>query len=263
VKDLAGNVAVITGGGSGIGRGLARAFAEAGMRVAVADIEADSAAAVAKEVDGLPFAVDVSSLESVQRLAEDVYAAMGRVDVLCNNAGVGLAGPTEALTAADWRWVFSVNVDGVVHGLLAFLPRIRAQGTPAHIVNTGSLAGLLGLPGAAPYCASKAAVVVISESLRAELGNEGIGVTVICPASVRTRIGEAARNRPVHLAPSGSRAPRTPPEDAVDPDALGRRVRQAVLDDELYVIPLTESDALVVELIGKRFETIVAVLDRA
>jgi NAD(P)-dependent dehydrogenase (short-subunit alcohol dehydrogenase family) len=263
VKNLAGGVAVVTGGGSGIGRGLVRAFADAGMRVVVADIEGDAAQLVAKEVDGLPVEVDVSSLESVRNLADDVYRALGRVDVLCNNAGVGVRGPLSSMTAEDWRWTFGVNVDGVSNGLISFLPRMREQKSPAHIVNTGSVAGLVPVPGVGIYSASKAAVVAISEVLRIELKDVRIGVTVICPGAVRTRIREADRNRPAALAATGQEAPEVGlSEDDIDPDELGRRVRQAVIDDDLYVLAVGPRDEAIVKLGQHRLDTLTAIWER-
>jgi NAD(P)-dependent dehydrogenase (short-subunit alcohol dehydrogenase family) len=260
MRELASKNAVVTGGGSGIGRGLVRALAEAGMAVAVADIEGDAAAAVAEEVGGRPFVVDVSSLESVSQLASDVFAAYGSVDVLCNNAGVGLGGPIERMTADDWRWTFGVNVGGVINGLISFLPRLRSQGTHAHIVNTASAAGLFSRAGAGPYCASKAAVIAISEALREELSDAGIGVTVVCPFFVRTRISESARNRPAHMVPTQARPPQLPSEGGDDPDEIGRVVRQAILDDRLYVIPFAEQYSGISRLISERFELISSAL---
>jgi NAD(P)-dependent dehydrogenase (short-subunit alcohol dehydrogenase family) len=198
-----GSVAVITGAASGIGAALARAFAAAGCAVVLADVEADALAAVAGRIEGDVLAVvtDVSDAAAVEHLADEAFARFGAVDVLCNNAGVSTFNPLVDQTLNDWRWVLGVNLWGVIHGVHAFLPRLLAQGRPAHIVNTSSLAGLAsGLPQLGPYNVSKVGVVALSETLRMELAMSGapIGVSVLCPGSTGTRIlateeGEAFR----------------------------------------------------------------------
>jgi NAD(P)-dependent dehydrogenase (short-subunit alcohol dehydrogenase family) len=199
-----GSVAVITGAASGIGAALARAFAAAGCAVVLADVEADALAAVAGRIEGDVLAVvtDVSDAAAVEHLADEAFARFGAVDVLCNNAGVSTFNPLVDQTLNDWRWVLGVNLWGVIHGVHAFLPRLLAQGRPAHIVNTSSLAGLAsGLPQLGPYNVSKVGVVALSETLRMELAMSGapIGVSVLCPGSTGTQILESERNRPAHL----------------------------------------------------------------
>ena len=199
-----GRVAVVTGAASGIGRSLATAFAGSGSTVVLADIAGDEADAVAAGIRATGGAaeavtVDVSSPQSVDELATFTMSRFGHVDVLCNNAGVSTFNLIEDQTLDDWRWVFDVNLWGVVHGLRSFLPILRSQGTPAHIVNTASIAGLLsGVAFIGPYAATKVAVVSISETLSQELALAGlpIGVSVLCPSSVETRVMESERSRP-------------------------------------------------------------------
>jgi NAD(P)-dependent dehydrogenase (short-subunit alcohol dehydrogenase family) len=203
----AGRVAVVTGAASGIGRALAEALARAGSAVVVADLDATEAEAVAAGIraaggDALAVGVDVSDAAAVAQLAATTVECFGRVDVLCNNAGVSTFNMMRDQTLDDWRWVFSVDLWGVVNGLHSFLPIMREQGTAAHIVNTASIAGLLsGVAFIGPYAATKAAVVSISETLVQELAIEesSIGVSVLCPSSVDTKVMESERGRPSAL----------------------------------------------------------------
>jgi NAD(P)-dependent dehydrogenase (short-subunit alcohol dehydrogenase family) len=191
-----GKVVVITGAGSGIGRATARRFARLGARVHVADIDRESAEAVAAELpDAVAQTVDCSDPQSVEALAASVFADGRGVDVLHNNAGIGHAGDIESTTMDDWTRVIGVNLLGVAYGIQAFVPRLLAQGRPATIVNTASAAGLIGIPQMAPYCASKHGVVGITESLDAELSPRGIRVCAICPGIIDTPIVEKATLR--------------------------------------------------------------------
>jgi NAD(P)-dependent dehydrogenase (short-subunit alcohol dehydrogenase family)/predicted amidohydrolase len=202
-----GRVAVVTGAANGIGRALAAAFVAAGSTAVVADVDGQEAEAVAEglRVDGgraLAVTVDVSDPESVSQLATTTVDRFGRVDVLCNNAGVSTFNLIQDQTLDDWHWVFGVNLWGVVHGLASFLPILRGQPTPSHIVNTASMGGLMsGIPFIGPYAASKTAVVSISETLRQECAAYGlpIGVSVLCPSATDTRVMESERNRPTAL----------------------------------------------------------------
>ena len=199
-----GHVAVVTGAASGIGAALTAAFAAAGGRVVLADIERTALEQAGERLraggaDVLTVVTDVADADAVKRLADATVEHFGRVDALCNNAGVSTFNRLVDQTLADWRWVLGVNLWGVVHGVNAFLPIMREQGTPAHIVNTSSIAGLWsGVSFIGPYAVSKVGVVSLSETLHAELQSENapIGVSVLCPSSVDTNVMEAERNRP-------------------------------------------------------------------
>ena len=242
--DLTGeSVAVVTGAASGIGAALAQSFAAAGCAIALADVDADSLAAVAQGIDADVLAVvtDVSDAAAVESLAEEAFARFGGVDVLCNNAGVSTFNPVIAQTLDDWRWVLGVNLWGVIHGVHTFLPRLLAQGRPAHIVNTSSLAGLAsGLPQLGPYNVSKVGVVALSETLRMELAMSGapIGVSVLCPGSTGTRILESERNRPAHLGREVREAEGEALRDAVRAsfDGPGARTTEQVADAVLDAV---------------------------
>ena len=207
MQDLTDRVAVVTGGGSGIGAALARALAAQGMDVVVADIDLPGAEQVAADVRAagpraLAVKVDVSKPDSVEALAERSYRELGGCHLLCNNAGVLVVGAIESRTAKDWEWVLGVNLWGVVHGLLAFLPRMLAQPGEKHIVNTASTAGLIPTPGVGVYATAKYAVVGLSEHLRMDLAKHAIGVSVLCPGGVQTQILRSERNRPAELGGS-------------------------------------------------------------
>jgi NAD(P)-dependent dehydrogenase (short-subunit alcohol dehydrogenase family) len=207
MQALRDKVAVVTGAASGIGRALAAAFAGEGMRVVLADVEAaaldEAAHAIARGgAQAIAVPTDVSKGEQVDALAVAAERAFGAVHVVCNNAGVSASGLSWMHTIADWEWVLGVNLWGVIHGVRVFTPRLLAAGAEGHIVNTASMAGLLSGPGMAVYDVSKHGVVTLSESLYHELRMLAapIGVSVLCPGFVNTRILDSARNRPAMLA---------------------------------------------------------------
>jgi len=188
--DLTGKTAVITGAGSGIGRATARLLARHGAKVHIADLSGEAAAAAAREIGGSAthHVVDVTQPEDIEALAETIFAADGRVDILHNNAGIGHGGDIETTTVEDWQRVIGVNLLGVAYGVQAFVPRMLAQGHPAIVVNTASEAGLVPVAKMAPYCASKFGVVGMSEALNAELRSRGIRVVAVCPGIINTPI---------------------------------------------------------------------------
>jgi NAD(P)-dependent dehydrogenase (short-subunit alcohol dehydrogenase family) len=252
VQELAGKVAVVTGGASGIGQSLARAFAAADMRLVLADVEdqalgtaVDELRTTGTEVIGVP--TDVSLAESVDALAARTREHFGTAHVVCNNAGVATPGDPWYGSLALWEWMFAVNLWGVVHGIRAFLPMLADQGE-GHIVNTASAAGLRARPHLAPYIASKYAVVGLSESLFHDLAHDvpGVGVSVLCPSWVRTRIVDGARN---WLPRFGDAPTRNAEEkalhelasaalvDGADPDAIAADVVDAIKANRFWVIP--------------------------
>lgn len=264
----AGQVAVITGGGSGIGRALALACAERGMAIAIGDIEeaaADDTVHMLKAKGARAFAqrVDVTKPEHLQVFADRTYREFGRCDLLCNNAGVLVLGPLVNATPADWKWVLDVNLYGVLHGLDAFLPRMLDAGGPGHILNSVSLRGVAGSPGCGVYAASKYGVLALTETLHAELAERGIGVTALCPWSVNTAIVASERNRPdarsmspealqklIDAAPSS--------EITIQPDQVAQVALEAVEDNELYAI----THPCARDLLKSRFDAIMSSLER-
>lgn len=203
MEQLEGKVAVVTGAGSGIGRALVRRFAAEKMRVVAADIEG---AALAETVDGLDragtFVADVSQYDDVAALAEHAYETFGATDVLCNNAGVFAGGLMWERPPADFSWTLGVNLWGILHAIRAFVPRMIAAGTPAHIVNTTSMAGLCTNAFSGPYTVSKFAAQAATECLAHDLRAIGapIRVSAVTPAAVATRISSSGRNRPQSFA---------------------------------------------------------------
>ena len=203
---LEGKVAVITGAGSGLGRAMAHRFGQAGMRLVLADVDESRLNQIGGQLDerGVQvqtLATDVSKLSQVEGLADLAYERFGAVNVLCNNAGVAAVGPAWECTNADWEWAIGVNLWGVVHGLRAFLPRMLESGEPGHVVNTGSVAGILSPPLSSPYVATKHAVVGMTESLYHDLNlrQANISCSVLAPGFVRTRIAASEQARPDEL----------------------------------------------------------------
>ena len=245
MDEFRGRVAVITGGGGGIGAAMAAAFAARGARIVLADIDAEGMERVAttlplRPTDILTIPTDVTRLDSVRALAAAAAERFGGVHIVCNNAGVATFGEVADATHADWEYTMSVNFWGVVHGVEAFLPLLLAQDAGGHIVNTASMAGLVGMRWLGVYCASKFAVVGLSEALHRELADRGIGVSVLCPMIVQTGINEnSVRNRPPSLRNPGPDV--VPAAEAmvggvIAPDEVARRVVRAIERKDLYVL---------------------------
>ena len=251
MREFKGKTAFITGGASGIGLAMAKAFAEEGMNVMLADVEQSALDQALKDlhqygnhVRGI--ACDVADPDHVERAAQATFAAFGKVHVLCNNAGVAAGGGIDQISVDNWRWVVDVNLMGVVYGLRSFLPHMRAHGEGGHIVNTASMAGMVNNMGFSPYAATKFAVVAMSEGLRMQLAPFSIGVSVLCPDFVRTRIGESGRNRPERYGQARPLDPDSPAAAMVaeiqrqialgiDPASVAARIVKAIRADELYI----------------------------
>jgi NAD(P)-dependent dehydrogenase (short-subunit alcohol dehydrogenase family) len=257
MQDFAGKVAVVTGAASGIGLALAQRFAAAGMKVVLADVEPAPLAEAARAVAGgggetLAVRTDVSRAADVEALAAASVAAFGAVHVVCNNAGVAVAGPAWTHTLADWEWVLGVNLWGVIHGVRVFTPLLLAQGGEAHIVNTASMAGMTCAPGMSVYNVSKHGVVALSETLHHDLASIGsaVKVSVLCPGFVNTRILESARNRPAPLADTAPARPESAEREALvrgllatglPPVQVAACVLEAIRDERFYVFPHPEA----------------------
>lgn len=273
MKDFRGKTAFITGGASGIGLSMARAFGRVGMNVVIADVDQVAATLAAErlaseQIKAAPIVCDVSERSSVRAAALETIAAFGKIHVVCNNAGVAVGGPIGTVKERDWDWIIDVNLKGVIYGVETFVPLIRGHGEGGHIVNTASMAGMVSPPGMEPYTATKFAVVAMSEGWSAQLAPFNIGVSVLCPGFVRTRIHESGRNRQAKYGGDGDVDPGLDVERAagaqmvlsgIDPDIVGTRVVEAVRDNELYIFTHPQfKDAA-----EARFAAIRAAFDRA
>ena len=266
MENLEGKVAVVTGGASGIGKAVATSAVAEGMSVVIADIEegplkeaADELASGGAEV--LSVVTDVSDGDSVRELRDRVLDRFGAVHLVHNNAGVGSGGLIWEVSEQDWRWILGVNLWGVVHGIATFVPTLIEQGE-GHIVNTASIAGLTSAPFLGPYNATKQAVVAISETLYKDLeaaGVNGVGVSVLCPGFVQTRIAESDRNRPswapereVEGATEMREAIQSLVDAGIPADVVGQRVLEAVRNNIFYILTHPELD----QAVATRFDDI-------
>lgn len=276
MRDLRGKTAFVTGGASGFGLEFARTFLREGMRVAIADIEEAALATALRDLQAdenrlRGFVCDAADRDLLQRAADGAIAAFGRVHLVCNNAGVGgRPGGIEELPDRQWDWVLSVNLMGVVHGVAAFLPHIRAHGEGGHFLNTASMAGMVGQPFDGPYSASKFAVVGISELLFYELRGANIGVSVLCPGFARTGIASSERNQPAELAKDAP-APlsdagaahaaqiRAAVAKGIEPSEVAARALEGIRDGDLYIFTHPEMRPM----LQKRLARINAAYDKA
>lgn len=273
MRNFVGGVAVITGGGSGIGEAMAWRFAKEGMKVVIADVDLAAAEKVQLALlnaghDALAVRTDVSSAEDVELLAETAYQHYGTVNLLCNNAGVVPSGrfrPVWEYPVEDWKWAFDVNMMGVIHGLRSFVPRMLEQKVEGHIVTTASIAGWISGAYSTVYSAAKHAAVRITEGLYASLQemNAPIGVTVLCPGLVNTKIYQSERNRPADLQPEGGAVEENAElkaiandlyANAITPETVAEQVFEAVKTNQLYLLTSKNFD----DTIRDRFEAVLA-----
>ncbi len=246
MRDLAGKAAFVTGGSSGIGLGIVQALAEEGMKVAFTyrrKDHLDQAMALLGGRTVHPVKLDVTDREGFVRAADAAERALGPVQVLVNNAGVGVGGLIEHATYEDWDWVMGVNVGGVINGIMTFLPRMLASGLEGHIVNVSSMGGVAALGSVGIYATSKFAVVGLSEALRTDMIGRNIGVSVYSPGPVKSNLGEAAQMRPAHLANTGYKMPEiakdAPPHpmmlNAMSEVEAGRHVLRGIRENQLFI----------------------------
>jgi NAD(P)-dependent dehydrogenase (short-subunit alcohol dehydrogenase family) len=270
METISGKVAVITGGASGIGFATAKALADKGAKIVLADIEAaalDKAVAALSssgaKVEGV--VCDVANLASVQHLADSAFSKMGGAHIVFNNAGVAINGHIAQMKHSDWEWIIKVDLWGPIHGVEAFLPRMIEQKQGGQIVFTSSIAGLVPTEGLGPYAVAKYGVVALAETLRREIRQHNIGVSVLCPLRVETNIGNSERNRTADFG--GAAASPRPQAQAssnivmagvvMTPDEVGAKVVDAIIANRLYILPHDDSR----ELIRRRFQRIDATFD--
>lgn len=258
MDELSGRVAFVTGGASGIGRGLAQAFLAAGMKVAIADIDEGALAEAAASLgaDVMPVVLDITGAAAWQAALDAVEARLGPVALLCNNAGLGQGrradgGPVLMAEMPEevWKLVIDTNLHGTCLGIRAAVPRMIAAGRGGHVVNTASMAGLIAPAGLTAYAASKYAVVGLSEALRAELAPQGIGVSVLCPGAVSTNFYvTSAVRRDAIMGQDATRAfapGRTDSAARMDPRSVGEHVVRGVRANHLYIMTHPEYRPLV------------------
>ena len=250
---VAGRTAFITGGGSGVALGQAKIFAQAGCKVAIADIRQDhldEAMAWFDQTDFevMPIKLDITDRAAYSAAADAVEARLGPVELLFNTAGVSIFGPLQKATYDDWDWQLSVNLNGVINGIQTFVPRMIARGNGGHIVNTASMSAFVALKGTGIYCTTKMAIRGLSECLALDLAEHRIGVSMLCPGAVNTNIHEAVLTRPEHLRNTGYYGAdpamfahlKRVIEVGMEPETLARYVLDGVERDQLYILPYPE-----------------------
>ena len=245
MRDVAGMTAFITGGGSGVGFGMATAFCGAGMNVVIADVREDHLDQAVQRLRGArvhAIRLDVTDRAAMARAADETEKVFGKVHIVCNNAGINLFNDISEATYDDWDWILGVNLGGVVNGVRTFVPRIKAHGEGGHIVNTASMAAFIASGRAGVYCTAKFAVRGMSEALRSSLLPQRIGVSVLCPGLVKSAIYESEKIRPAQLSGEGTR---TDPEflrrlvqlheGGMEPEEVGQKVLRGIQRNDFYI----------------------------
>jgi len=253
MTEVAGKVALITGGGSGVGLGQAKVFAEAGCKIAIADIRQDHLDETmeyfeATKAEVMPINLDITDRDTYRSAADEVEATLGPVQLLFNTAGVSVFGPLQNATDEDWEWQLNVNLGGVINGIQTFLPRMLERGDDCHIVNTASMSAFVSLPGTGIYCTTKMALRGLSECLHMDLKETNVRVSMLCPGAVNSNIHEAVLTRPKHLENTGYygadpkvfKRLKEIISVGMEPETLARYVLKGVEDDELYILPYPE-----------------------
>jgi NAD(P)-dependent dehydrogenase (short-subunit alcohol dehydrogenase family) len=272
MKDLRGKTAFITGGASGMGLAMAEAFGREGMNVMIADIEADVALQKveelrAKQIKAECVKVDVTSRNSLRNGALATISKFGTVHVVANNAGIGAGGSLGGVPEGDWDWVIDVNLKGVVYGMEVFAPLIESHGEGGHFINTASMAGHISPGGMEPYCATKFAVVAMSEGWQDQLAPKNIGVSVLCPGLVSTNIYAGRRNRQNAVYGEADKdfgqdrleQQRQWMAGGIDPLVVGQRVVEGVKDNDMYIFTHVEYEGVV----RQRFERVMAGFEKS
>ncbi|WIW90974.1 SDR family NAD(P)-dependent oxidoreductase (plasmid) [Sphingobium sp. V4] len=250
---IAGRTAFITGGGSGVALGQAKVFAQAGCKVAIADIRQDHLDEALAWFDGrghevMAVKLNITDRAAYARAADAVEAQLGPVELLFNTAGVSIFGPLQNATYDDWDWQLDVNLRGVINGIQTFVPRMIERGKGGHIVNTASMSAFVALKGTGIYCTSKMAIRGLSECLALDLADHGIGVSLLCPGAVNTNIHEAVLTRPAHLQDTGYYGAdpvvmahlKQVIAVGMEPEVLARYVLEGVEANQFYILPYPE-----------------------
>ena len=272
MRGITGKTAFVTGGASGIGLGMAKAFVSAGMQVVIADLRKDHVdeamaffSSTGQSVH--PMILDVADRDAVERAAGEAEEVFGPIHILCNNAGINIIGPLDQAGFEDWDWLLRVNLGGVINGLVTFIPRMKAHGQGGHIVNTSSIAGIVAGPGNGIYAATKFAIRGLSESLRYDLAPHGIGVSVLCPGTVATNLHQSEENRPDRYigavddvlrekrSLTGTVFKQVLPT-GMDPVEVGEKVLHGIRNNDFYILPHPEFK----EEFQESFDEIIAAL---
>jgi NAD(P)-dependent dehydrogenase (short-subunit alcohol dehydrogenase family) len=243
--DFTGLTSLVTGGAGGIGRAIGISLARRGSNVILADQAPERLAESSRQVsrygvDVLELEVDVTDIASVRKMRDRAMSRFGAVDILCNNAGVLLQGPVTSYSHEDWSWCLAVNLGGVVNGIETFLPDMLASKSRSHIVNTGSFAGLVPNDGLVAYCAAKYGVVGLSEALARDLRDTAVGISVLCPMSVRTDLG--TNSNALRPSDQASMKVETTVDGSVTADEVGELVVEGIRSNALYI--MTDPSAL-------------------